>query len=56
MNISLNPKCTPFPLLLPPFHTSGKKKKKTSTPLPLNNKKKIKKINFCTLSTSPIAQ
>jgi hypothetical protein len=32
------------PLLLPPFHISGKKKTLTSTPFPLNSKKKRKKF------------
>jgi hypothetical protein len=43
------------PLLLPPFHTSGKKKTLTSTPLPFNSKKSKKKINLHPFK-SPVAQ
>jgi len=37
-NISRNLNVPLSPLLLPPFHTSGEKKKLTSTPLPFNSK------------------
>jgi len=42
------------PLLLPPFHISREKKTLTSTPLPLNSKKKEGEKSRCTLS--PVAQ
>jgi hypothetical protein len=44
------------PLLIPPFHISREKKTLTSTPLPLNNKKKEEKKSRCTFSSSPVAQ
>jgi hypothetical protein len=54
-NISRNLNVPLSPLLLPPFHTSGEKKKLTSTPSP-STVKQIKKKSTCTLSSSPLAQ